>query len=321
MIRYLLRRAGVSLLLLLSVLTLVFFLQRLVPGSPISQTEDRGLPQEQRERLRRIYGLDRPLPEQYFRWLGALARGDLGVSLSQQRPVSVALRQALPPTVLLAAASLSLEFGLALGLGIAAARRPGSAFDHALRIGGLVAFSLPAFWLGLMAILLFSYTFPIFPASHMRSIGSEELSPLRSALDVGHHLLLPALVLGVSRAGGTARVVRARMLEILQQDYIRTARAGGLSERRVLWVHALRNLLGPVLQIFALSIPALLSGSLVTEIVFAWPGLGRMTFNALLSRDYPLILAATGLTAGIVLLCSLLADLGLAAADPRVRDA
>lgn len=321
MIRYLLRRAGISLLLLLAVLTLVFFLLRLVPGSPIQQSENQSLTGEQRERLRRIYGLDRPLPEQYLRWLGALSRGDLGVSLSQQRPVASALRQALPPTALLAAASLSLEFGLALALGIAAARRPGSAFDHALRIGGLVAFSLPAFWLGLMAILLFAYAFPIFPASHMRSVGGEELGPLGRALDVGHHLLLPALVLGVSRAGGTARVVRARMLEILQQDYVRTARAGGISERRVLWVHAVRNLLGPILQLFALSIPPLLSGSLVTEIVFAWPGLGRLTFNALLSRDYPLILAATGLTAGLVLFCSLCADLGLAAADPRVRDA
>lgn len=321
MIRYLLRRLGVSLLLLAFVLTLVFFLQRLVPGNPAEQTQGPRVSSQQRENLRRLYGLDRPLPVQYLAWMGAVLRGDLGTSLSQQRPVINALREAIPPTFLLATAALAIEFGLGFFLGIGAARRPGSAFDHALRVGGLVLFSQPVFWLGLMAILLFSYAIPLFPASHMRSVDSEDLGPLRSALDVAHHLLLPALVMGVARAGGTARIIRSRLLEVLQQDYIRTARACGLPERRVLWVHALRNLLGPMLQIFSLSVPPLLSGSLVTEIVFGWPGLGRLTFNALLSRDYPLILAATGLTAGLVVFCNFLADLGLAAIDPRVRDA
>jgi len=321
MTRFLLRRLGASLLLLLLVLTLVFFLLRLVPGSPIVQEEGSRMTEAQRQTLRRIYGLDRPLGEQYLHWLGGVVRGDFGTSLSQQRPVAAALREAIPATALLAAAALSVEYGLGLVCGILAARRPGSLFDHLLRVGGLVIHAQPIFWLGLMAILVFSYAFPILPASHMRSVGAEDLDPISRAFDVARHLVLPALVIGLANAGGTARVIRGRFLEVLQQDYIRTARASGLSERRVLWIHALINICGPILQLLSLSVPALLSGALLTEIVFSWPGLGRLTFNALLSRDYPLILATTGLTAVLVLIANLVADLGLAAIDPTVRDA
>ena len=321
MARFLIRRLGLALLLLFLILTLVFFLLRRMPGSPVSQAEDSRLDPAQRARLIHAYGLDLPLPVQYARWLGAVARGNLGRSLSQQRPVGTALREAIPASLLLGLAALAVEYGLGIGLGLAAARRPGSGFDHALRIFGLILFSQPVFWLGLMAILLFAYQIPLFPASHMHSSGYQEMGAWRQLADLGHHLILPALVVGLARAGGTARFVRGRMLEVLRQDFIRTARAKGLTERRILWVHALRNVLGPVLQIFSLSLPAGITSAFLTEIVFAWPGLGRLTFNALLSRDYPLILATTGLSAGVVLLANLMADLGLAALDPRVRDA
>jgi peptide/nickel transport system permease protein len=318
---FLLRRFAASLLLFLLVLTTTFFLLRLIPGDPTHQEGGR-LTAEQRQNLRRIYGLDRPLAEQYLAWLSSVAlRADFGTSLSQQRPVSRAVLEALPATGILAAAALAVEYAAALLLGVLAARRRGSAVDHGIRIGTLLLYSQPPFWLGLMAILLFSYVWPVLPASHMHSVDAELMSPAGRLLDLLRHLALPALVMGLSQAGATARFVRASLIEVMSQDYIRTARAKGLSERRVVWVHAMRNAAAPLIQLFALSLPALLSGSLIVEVVFSWPGLGQLTFKAILARDYPLILGATALAAVVVVLGNLLADVLHALADPRVRDA
>ena len=190
-----------------------------------------------------------------------------------------------------------------------------------IRVGSLLLYSMPLFWLGLMAILLFSYRFPVLPASHMHSVGVESLSGWQRIGDLLRHLVLPALTLGLTLAGATVRFVRNRMLEVLDEGYIRTARAKGLSERRVIWVHALRNALVPVIQLFGLSIPFVLNGSLITEVVFSWPGLGRTTFQAILARDYPLILASTAFTAVLVVTGNFLADVLHAAVDPRVRRA
>lgn len=318
---FLLRRLGASLLLLLLVLTVAFFILRLIPGDPIHVFEGQRLTLEQQQRLRRIYGLDRPLPEQYAIWLSSALRGDWGTSLSQQRPVSSALLDALPATAILASAALTVEFAAALLLGVTAARRRQSAVDHAIRLGTLLLFSQPVFWLGLMVILLFSYVWPVLPASHMRSVNADLMGPAGRFLDLLRHLVLPSLVLGLSNAGGTARFVRASLIEVMGQDYIRAARAKGLSELRVVWVHGLRNAAVPLVQLFALSLPALLSGSLITEVVFSWPGVGQLTFNAILARDYPLILGATAFSAIVVVLGNLFADLLHAVVDPRVRDA
>jgi peptide/nickel transport system permease protein len=317
---YLVRRLAASLLLLVLVLTTTFFLLHLAPGDPTGIFEDQPMPREQREKLRQLYGLDRPLPVQYATWMGSVLRGDWGVSISQGRPVTTAISEALPPTFLLATAALAIEFGVALLVGIAAARRKGSAFDHLTRIVSLLLFSQPVFWFGLMGILLFAYAWPILPASHMHSVDAAEMSSLGRLLDLGRHLILPAVALGLTQAGATARFVRGSLIEVLSQDYIRTARAKGLTELRVVWVHGLRAALPPLIQLFALSLPALLGGSLVTEAVFSWPGLGRLTYIAIQSRDYPLILASTAYSAAIVLLGTLLADLLLAASDPRVRE-
>ncbi|HWM91010.1 MAG TPA: ABC transporter permease [Thermoanaerobaculia bacterium] len=322
MIRFILRRIAASLLLLYLVLTTTFFLLHLAPGSPAGLlVEDSRIPTEQREQLRRIYGLDRPLPVQYARWLAAVARGNLGTSFSYQRPVTAVVLDALPATLLLAAAALVVEQAVGLIFGIAAARRPGSATDHLIRIVSLLLYSQPSFWLGLMAILLFSLVWPVLPAGQMRSTGFEDLGPAARLLDLLRHLALPALVLGLAQAGAVVRFVRGSLLEILGQEYIRAARAKGISERRVVWIHALRNALPPLIQVLALSASLVLSGTLVTEVVFAWPGLGRLTFEAILSRDYPLVLATTGFAAVVVLLANLAADVLHALSDPRVRDA
>lgn len=322
MFRFILRRLAASLLLLYLILTATFFLLHLAPGSPAGlMLEDGRISLEQRENLRRIYGFDQPLPVQYARWMGAVLRGNWGTSFALQRPVTAVILDALPATLLLAGAALLVEQGAGLALGIAAARRHGSALDYLLRILSLLLQSQPAFWLGLMMILLFSLVWPVLPAGHMHSIGAEALGPVAWTLDVLRHLILPAVVLGLSTVGSVTRYVRGSLLDVLGQEYIRAARAKGLSERRVIWMHALRNALPPLLQVTAISIGGLLGGALVTEVVFSWPGIGRLTFDAILSRDYPLVLATTALGAVVVLLTNLLADVFHALADPRVRSA
>jgi peptide/nickel transport system permease protein len=320
-IRFILRRLAASLVLLYLVLTVVFFLIHLAPGTPESfLVDDRRLPSAQQENLKRLYGLDQPLPVQYERWMAATLRGNWGTSFSYQRPVTAVIRDALPATLLLAAAGLLFEQTFGLALGIAAARRPGSTADHLIRIVSLILFSQPIFWLGLMAILLFSLVWPILPAGHLHSVGAEDLGPVAYALDTARHLLLPGLVLGLSTCGGAARFVRGSLLDVLGQEHIRASRAKGLSERRVIWVHALRNSLAPLLQMLALSMSILLGGVIVVEVVFSWPGLGRLNFESILSRDYPLILGTTAFSAIAILLSNLVADILHALADPRVRN-
>ncbi len=320
--KLLIRRLAAAILLLLLILTLTFFLIHLFPGDPAIMLSGERATAASIRRLRQVYGLDRPLVVQYLLWLKAVVLSwDWGISISQGRPVTRILGQALGPTLILTAGALGVQYLVGVPLGVVAARRRGGPLDAVLRIGSLLFFSMPLFWLGLMAILLFAFTWPILPASHIHSVASETLGPWASFLDLLRHLVLPALVLGLASAGATVRFVRNRMIEALEGDYIRTARAKGLSERRVVWVHALRNALVPVIQLLGLSLPFLLNGSLVLEVVFSWPGLGRTAYQAILARDYPVILAVTALTAALVVAGNFLADVLHAAADPRVRDA
>ncbi len=322
MAKFLIRRLAAALLLLLLVLTITFFLVHVAPGDPVSLFEDKNMTAEQHAYLLHLYGLDRPLPVQYLDWLRAVAlHGDWGISFSAQRPVAALLAEALPPTLLLASAALVVQYGLGLLLGVAAARRPGTATDHLIRFFSLLFYSQPVFWLGLMAVLLFSLAFPILPASHMRSVGAAEMGTAARLVDLARHMVLPVLVIGLHGAAQSTRFVRGSLLEVLSREYITAARAQGLSERRVVWVHGLRNALLPLIQVFSLSLSGLLSGSLLTEVVFAWPGVGRLNFDAILARDYPVVLATTALSALLVVAGNLLADLLQGWADPRLRHA
>jgi peptide/nickel transport system permease protein len=316
---FLIRRLLASAVLLVIVLSTTFFVLHLAPGDPSAVLDNPRVPQAQRQALRERWGLDRPLAVQYIRWLASVARGHWGTSFLHQRPVGAVILDALPNTLILGAAAALVQLTCGLALGVLAARRAGTATDHLVRGGTLLLYSLPTFWLGLMAILLLSLHWPLFPPSHMRSVGAELWSAAPRLLDLLRHLALPALVLGVATAGGVTRFVRGSLLEVLYQDFVRTARAKGLRESRVFYVHALRSAAAPVLQIAGLQLPALLSGSLVTEVVFAWPGMGRLAHSALLGRDYPLVLACTALGGVLVIAGNLLADLLHAAADPRVR--
>jgi peptide/nickel transport system permease protein len=319
--RALLARLASTLLAVWIVLTAVFFLLRLLPGGPGAAFEDPRVPQEQRQRLRAIYGLDRPLPEQYARWLGGIARGEWGYSLSQHRPVGRILRETAPKTALLSSAALAIEFALGLALGVAAAKRAGSATDRALRVFSLTLWSLPTFWLGLMLLAALTVALPLFPPGAMRSVEAAGWSWPRRGFDLAWHLALPAAAIGLPAAAATARFVRAMLLERLGEPFVQSARARGLSERRVLWLHALRSGLAPIAQLAGLSLATLLSGTLAVEVVFGWPGIGRATFDALVARDYPLLMAGTALSAGFVLAGSFFAEALQTWLDPRLRDA
>lgn len=321
MASYVLRRLLASLLLLFLVLTLSFFLLHLSPGDPALWIGEMPVPPEVRERLRQLYGLDRPLPEQYWTWMRATASGDLGISISRKEPVADMMLRALPNTAALAVGALVVNFAVALWLGVAAARRRGSRLDDWVRTGSLWLYSFPVFWVSLVAILVFAYWLPVFPAGHTHAVGASSWPSLLRSLDFLYHLALPSLVLGLTLGAGTTRYVRNSLLEVLDQEYLTTARAKGLSEGRVIWVHALRNALSPLLQLFGLSLPMLLNGSLIVEVIFARPGLGRLTYDALLARDYPVILASVTLSAVLVIIGNVVADLLHAWADPRVRRA
>lgn len=320
MLRFVLRRLGAALLLLWVVLTSTFFLLHLAPGDPLLIYDRPGLSEEQRQGLRAQYGLDRPVVVQYGIWLGAVLRGDWGVSISQQRSAVQVLGETFPNTLLLVAAVLAVEYGVGVSLGVASAARPGSAIDHQIRVASLVFFAMPVFWLGIVLIDLLAVRVDLFPVGQMRSDDAAAWPWPRRALDLAHHLVLPAATLGLARCAAVMRHVRTGLLEILSQDYVRTARAIGLGAGRVLWVHALKNALGPLIQRFGFTLPGLLSGTIVTEYVFSWPGLGRATLSAVFTRDYPLVLAVTGLSGMVVVVSTLAADLLHAAVDPRVRE-
>jgi len=320
MLGFLIRRSAAAALLIFIVLSFTFFFIHLAPGDPTLVLQDPRLSSEQREAMRSAYGLDRPLATQYLSWLRAVVIDrDWGISFVHSRPVTAVIAEHVLPTLLLTAAGLLVQFGLGLLAGVTAARHAGTSRDHAIRFAAMVFYALPVFWTGLMALLLFSYTWPLFPSGHLQSVGAASLSAFDRALDILHHLLLPALVLGLATAGGTARFTRNSLLEELGEDYIRTARAKGLGEARVVWIHALRNAATPLLQLFGLTLPLLLSGALVVEVVFSWPGLGRLAFDSILSRDYPVILATTALTGALVVIGNLVADLLHGVIDPRVR--
>lgn len=321
MIGYALRRLAGAIPLALGILTLVFVLIEAVPGDPASLLlGDRPIPPETRARIVAAYGLDRPPAERYARWLTSFAmRGEMGWSTSRNRPVADVVAEAIAATAPLAGAALLLQCVGGIGLGILAASRHGGGIDRLIGRVGLVLYATPTFWLGLMAILGLSYLLPIFPSASMRSVDAETWSASRRAWDLLRHLTLPAAVLGLSAAAALARFVRAGLLRALGEPFVRAARARGSGAGRILAVHALRQAAAPAVGLLGLSFPLLVSGSLVVEVVFAWPGMGRLAYEAVLARDVPVVMACTLAGTLAVIAGNLLADLGLAALDPRVR--
>jgi peptide/nickel transport system permease protein len=317
--RWLLRRAVQSALTLVVAVVLIFLLAHLLPGDPLSRVgEGRPLTPAQIEALRARYGLDRPLAAQLATFLTGALRGDFGVSIQYARPVTGLLAERLPATLLLGGSVLLLNFTVGLWLGVRQAVRRHSAEDRWLTALSLAGYAMPSFWLGLILAWLFGIEWRLLPPAGMRDPLLEG-GTLRQAADVLRHLALPALTLSVVSIAGTMRYQRAAMLETLGLPFIMTARAKGLSEGRVTWGHAWRNALFPVLTLFGLWLPILVTGSVFVESVFAWPGLGSLAAAAVSSRDYPLLVGASVLVASLVVAASLLTDMAYALLDPRVR--
>ena len=273
-----------------------------------------------RATLRAQYGLDRPLPEQFVRYVGQLAHGQLGWSFSHDQPVREVLASALPNTLLLMTIALVGSFALGVLIALIQVARRGSVTDHALSGISLLFFSMPDFWLAILALLAFTYWLPLFPVGGSVDPVMHDYMGLGARLvDRLRHLVLPAMTLTVLAAPGVARYQRAALLDVLPADYIRTARLKGLTEREILRRHALRNALLPIISLVGLSFPALLTGAFFIEKIFAWPGMGLAVVNAIGTRDYPLVIGGVIIGSIMVTLGSILADLLYAWADPRLR--
>ena len=318
MAAWLVRRLVASIAIVFAVVTITFFVVHLAQGTPCGG--ERPLPPDVCERERRVFGYDKPLAVQYVKYLAALADGKMGYSFGLHRPVADALADAIPNTFILALAALLIDFALGLALGIYQAVQAGRFGDVAVGNVALLVNSMPVFWLGLVLLLVFAQWLRWFPAGGIHDpILCPQVDSPYCGLDFLWHLTLPALTLGLVGAAATARYQRAAMLDVISQDYVRTARAKGLRERRVLLVHALRNALLPIITLFGLAFPFLFTGAVLIETVFAWPGMGRLAVNAIFQRDYPVVTGAALLTSTMVVLGNLIADALYAVADPRIR--
>jgi peptide/nickel transport system permease protein len=303
------------------VTTLTFLLIHLAPGDPIATAFDRpGIPESVKQQWRADFGLDRPIGEQYLRWVGNAARGDFGYSVSHRRPVHDVLADALPRTLTLVGLALVLSFALGIAVGVLQAERAGSARDRWLGRVLLVLYSVPDFWLALLVVLLFAYRLPILPAGGMVDPVLHEYLPLSGRiLDRLAHLVLPVVTLTLLSAAVISRHQRTSLLNVLPSDWMRTALAKGLSWRAAVRRHALRNALLSTITLAGLSLPALAAGAVFVEKVFAFPGMGLLTVNAIGARDYQLITGGVLAISIMVAIGGLAADLAVAAADPRIR--
>ncbi len=320
------RRFARRLLLLLIVffgITLVSFtVIHLAPGSPVDleTTMNPLADQDARERLSKLYGLDKPLHEQYIRWVSSLVRFDFGNSLSgDRRPVLDRIAERLPLTVGMNLAALTLTLLIAIPLGCFSAKGRGGWFDRGATVFVFIGFAMPGFWLALLLMLHFSIEWRLFPISGLTSLNFATLSPWQKTVDIARHMALPIFIYTFGALAGMSRFMRASMLEVLRQDYILTAKAKGLSGRVVLFRHALRNALLPVITLLGLSVPGLIGGSVIIESIFALPGLGQLFYGAVMTRDYPLIMGNLVLGAFLTLAGNLLADFCYGLADPRIR--
>src|SRR5437764_2083767 len=319
MAAWLVRRLAASIAIVWAVVTLTFLIVHLAHGSPCGQPDGRPMAPEVCADLTRRFGLDRTLWVQYVKYLGALLRGDLGESLSLHRPVADALADALPNTFMLALTALILDFALGLALGVYQAVRERRFGDIALGNAALFVNSMPTFWLGLVLLLVFGQRLGWFPVGGLRDLVlCPRVDSLPCSADFASQLALPGLTLRLVGAANTARYQRAALLDVVSQDFVRTARAKGMPERRVLLVHALRHALLPLITLFGLSFPFLLTGAVLVQAVFAWPGMGLLAVNAILQRDYPIVTAAALVASVMVVLGNLLADALYGLADPRI---
>ena len=342
MTRYLLKRVLVLIPLMIGITLITFSVIHLAPGEPVEMqmAMNPKVGKEARERLTKFYGLDKPLHEQYFTWVGKLARFDLGRSFSSDnRPVLDKIKERLPVTISLNIIALILEFGLAIPIGILAATRRDTWLDKGITVFVFIGFAVPTFWLALLLMYFFGVRLNWLPISGLHTLGFDALNPVSFKTicklffdlvtlesnrwawlwDMAKHLVMPVMVASFGSLAGLSRYMRSAMLNVINQDYITTARAKGLSERVVIYKHALRNALLPLITLLGFSIPGLIGGSVIFETIFAIPGMGQLFYQGVMSRDYPVVMGILVIGAFLTLVGNLIADLCYAVADPRIR--
>jgi peptide/nickel transport system permease protein len=322
MLQYIFKRLIFMVPLLIGITIICFTVMHLAPGSPTDlQTQmNPRVSAEAKERLRTMYELDKPLHQQYWSWVKKLAVLDLGKSFSSDhRPVADKILERLPITILLNILSMLLILLIAIPIGILSAVHQDSPFDKITSVFVFVGFAIPTFWLALLLMIFFGVNLSWLPISGIRSLNYEYLPAGAAFWDLIKHLILPVLLSAVGGLAGLSRYMRSNMLEVIRQDYIMTARAKGLSERVVIYKHALRNALLPVITILGLSIPGLIGGSAIFETIFAIPGMGQLFYMSVMARDYPVVMGILFIGAALTLLGNLIADVSYAVADPRIR--
>jgi peptide/nickel transport system permease protein len=318
---YLARKLAILALTLLAVASFNFVLFRVLPGNPIQlQARAGNLSLEAIQRLQEIYGLDQPLISQYLIYLRDVFTGQFGMSITFQRPVADILAERMLNTLILLAGATALVVVLGIGLGIVAAARRGSRADNSLVIGALVMWSLPTFWTGLILVFVFGVFLHALPVSGTSTPGSTFSSPFASLVDLARHLVLPTITLALVDIGQFVLITRSSLVDVLTEDYILTARAKGLSRRQVVWRHGVRNALLPVVTTTALYVGLTIGGAIQVETVFSWPGMGRLMYDAVLRRDYPILEATFFIFALVVIAANLVSDLLYQVLDPRVRE-
>jgi len=320
MFAYTLRRLGFAVPILFGITLITFAVMHLAPGKPTDLTEmNARVSAEARQRMMQQLGLDKPIHIQYIRWLKMIVKLDFGRSIRDDRPVISKIAERLPATLLLNICSLFLIFLISVPLGVFSALKRNSWVDKGLTVFVFLGYSVPTFWLALLLMIAVGIKLGLLPISGLHSLFFDELPFAAKVWDVAKHLILPVFIEAFTGLAGVSRYVRNEMLEVIHQDYIRAARARGLSENRVIFKHALRNALIPIVVILGLSLPDMIGGGFIFETIFAYPGMGRLGYDAIMSRDYPVFMGVATIAAALTLLGNLLADLATAWVDPRVR--
>jgi peptide/nickel transport system permease protein len=320
MLKYVIRRLLGLIPTLIGITLISFFVIHLAPGKPtdIQTSMNPKVSYEARLRLEKLYGLDKPLHVQYFNWLRRFVTFDFGRSYLDDRPVSEKIAERIPITLLINFSAIILTLVIGIPLGILSAVRRGKLSDKFATLFVFIGFSAPDFWLALLLMNLFCITLGWLPVSGIVSLGFESLSILEKILDVGRHLILPVAISAFGSLAVISRYMRTEMIGIMGEDYIRTARAKGLDENTVIYKHALKNALLPIITILGLSVPGLIGGSVIFESIFAIPGMGRLFYESVMARDYPVIMGVLSIGAILTLLGNFLADMAYSYADPRI---
>lgn len=321
MLNHILKRVLGLVPTLFGITLITFFVIHLSPGKPTRLQAEMSprMTLEARQRLDKLYELDKPVHIRYFKWLGKLVTFDMGNSFTDDRPVAAKIAERVPITLTINIFSLALIFCMAVPLGVISAVRVNSLFDKLSTIFVFMGFAMPAFWLALLMMSLFGVSLGWLPVLGIKSLEFEDLTLAGKTLDLARHLILPVFISAFGGLAGISRYMRTSMLEIMHKDFIMTARAKGLSERAVIYKHALKNALLPIVTIIGLSIPGLIGGSVIFETIFAIPGMGKLFFDSVMARDYPVIMGILFIGAILTLLGNLIADIMYAYVDPRIR--